>query len=264
MRAEKERPYTVRLDKIVQDAVNFFILVFTFCMLLDLQKCIMIFKKIVFPSIKIFPQIQKSCSPAPLQPLVGKRLTKLPEKGELKLNLWLPRSVRLWVCPLCVLPFTPLTGICEKQRPKDRRIRQCSSKKNAKWDTKVIWQRNPATQVWKETRRTLFAHIQQHLRSMHIHLQYIIQTITALGKVQLSSWVCLCHFLQLQGNCRGGKLICVLLLLFFYLSCSKGWVSPHLWMMSPRRYTSRFKLSINTAVQTDPWESFTEVTWTGR
>lgn len=55
-------------------------------------------------------------------------------------------------------------------------------------------------------------------------------------------------------------------LVFYPLSCSKGWVNPHLWTTLPRRHTSRFKLSINRAARSGSLKVITRVlrTPTGR
>lgn len=209
MRAEKERTYTVRLDKILQDAVNF---LFCIRMLHAVwQKCIMIFKKSVFPPSRYFPKSKKAAAL-----LLYNLWSEKELQSSLKKVSWNLTSdcqdLLGFGCVLSVSYHSHLSQVFVRNR--GRKIEGLGSvlrKKNAKWDTKVIWQRNPVTQVWKETRRTLFAHIQQHLKCRRIHAFTIHYPDTAPGKVQLRSWVCLCHFLQLQGNCWGGTLIWALL-----------------------------------------------------
>lgn len=132
--------------------------------------------------------------------------------------------------------------------------------------TKVIRLRNLVAQVRGSPRRTVFAHVRQHFSKMHyntsegihifqLQLEVDYQEI-AMSKEQRRSLVCQC-----VTYCKFSVITQVWhWFIFNYLSCSKGWVSPHLWMASPRRHTGRFKLSINTTAQTDLWKSFTEVT----
>lgn len=126
----------------------------------------------VFSFIKIFPQIKKSCSPASLQPLVRKGFTKLPEKGELKLNHQC-QDLSGFGCVLSVYFHLrsphPISGICEKQTEKGWRISQCSQQMPSEYqrDTHVIRLKNLVAQVRANTCGTVFSHFWRHISKMH-------------------------------------------------------------------------------------------------
>lgn len=143
-----------------------------------------------FPSVKIFSQIEKSCSPAPLQPLVRKRTPKLPEEGELKLNpeCQTCRGHSLGVSSPFPPVHTPLRYLWETDE-KDWRIRQCSHKMPSKceWNIKVAQQRNLATQV---ARLCLHKHfVKAYFFWRYSHIYYALSRHHR-DKVQLSSRVC--------------------------------------------------------------------------
>lgn len=82
----------------------------------------MIFKNCFFPPpLRYFPKSKKAAALLLYNLWSDKDLQSFLKKVSRSLT----PSAKIWVCPLCFLPFTPLSGICEKQMEKDWRIWQC-------------------------------------------------------------------------------------------------------------------------------------------